>query len=96
VSTLRAWIEEEVCKLSPLNDDQFNRGVRAALGEVLVKLARNAVKPSCGACRFWKRYGTAGECRRLAAVRVEPVPDNVWAFTREDDWCGEFAMREEL
>jgi hypothetical protein len=57
------------------------------------------MSPCCGTCRFWKGYGSNGDCRRRAPVVVAKDPRqgsdtgmSMTTFPRTNDywWCGEF------
>lgn len=58
--------------------------------------------PSCVDCRYWQpsqSERSKGQCRRRAPVLAEPPspyeknPMRIWPSTRDNDWCGDYAMR---
>lgn len=53
----------------------------------------------CVNCKFWDTSTTWHNeefcaCRRYPP-RPEPLVASLYAFTAEDDWCGEFARKHE-
>lgn len=59
---------------------------------------------TCSACRWWDRDAgfTEGQCRVMGPSfagevdnRTTQPSQGVWPTTFADDWCGEFAPREE-
>jgi hypothetical protein len=42
----------------------------------------------CDACRWWRR----GECRRNPPAFLAGANHGVWAWSRPEDWCGEFGV----
>lgn len=67
--------------------------------------AAQAVRPSCGTCRFWKPHAGSkesqgwGQCKRappaLPEVKDEKlVLAGIWPSTDERDWCGEWQAAE--
>ena len=50
----------------------------------------------CDTCRFWDGRGYMGRCRFLPPVRVSrPFDAWEWPETTKDDWCGQYAPKEQ-
>lgn len=48
---------------------------------------------NCKDCKFWKSYGSFGECHRKSPDRLSNTI-SVWPATKPSDWCGEFQSKE--
>ena len=67
--------------------------------------AADAVRQSCGTCRFWKPHAGSkesqgwGQCKRMPPALPEIKDEKlvlagIWPSTDERDWCGEWQAAE--